>query len=242
MVQDIGDERVLMAIGGDGGYDGCVLERCGHVVEVNYDQLRSHCARWSNKLVSRFVKYRVFSWDFVQSIVDSYWHLHGAIGVLVVGMCFAFHFEDVRDLECLLEAGPCNIQVTVFIDDPLVAGAYLNTMENSCNWIWASYEKVFRVCYNCGVIGHVNIECPFSLHQAQQQKFFQPFTPVLSIQLLKVWTPRPAAHELRICLSGPFFENTTPLNKSKGFMMDFPSPSPPLLNLLFEPIPKQIVG
>ncbi|KAK2967659.1 hypothetical protein RJ640_030530 [Escallonia rubra] len=60
------------------------------------------------------------------------------------------------------------IRVRVHVADPLVAGVFLPTVPEYCNWVWASYERVFRICYHCGVIGHVNTECSLSLHSARR--------------------------------------------------------------------------
>ncbi|KAK2984019.1 hypothetical protein RJ640_003148 [Escallonia rubra] len=50
---------------------------------------------------------------------------------------------------------------------PVVAGTYVELMNNRRpGWIPFSYEKIFRVCFRCGTIGHSNYLCAKSVEEA----------------------------------------------------------------------------
>ncbi|GAA0159935.1 hypothetical protein LIER_16605 [Lithospermum erythrorhizon] len=50
------------------------------------------------------------------------------------------------------------VKVRFCLNNPLVLGTFIRTLEGNPLWIIFRYEKAFRVCY-CGRIGHTNIQC-----------------------------------------------------------------------------------
>ncbi|KAK2987276.1 hypothetical protein RJ640_001905 [Escallonia rubra] len=60
------------------------------------------------------------------------------------------------------------VQVQINPFKPLVPGAFIELLDtHQPRWIPFSYEKLFRVCFRCGVIGHSNYMCSKSLDEVR---------------------------------------------------------------------------
>ncbi|KAK2987602.1 hypothetical protein RJ640_009346 [Escallonia rubra] len=46
------------------------------------------------------------------------------------------------------------VLVRIRLDDPLIPGLFVRTNQRESHWIQARFEKVFHVCYRCGILGH----------------------------------------------------------------------------------------
>lgn len=57
-------------------------------------------------------------------------------------------------------------KVRIHTDEPLIPGAFVELLEGDFHWIPFRYERIFRVCYKCGRIGHSNNACNSSLVEA----------------------------------------------------------------------------
>ncbi|KAF7132812.1 hypothetical protein RHSIM_Rhsim09G0207700 [Rhododendron simsii] len=57
-------------------------------------------------------------------------------------------------------------KVRIHTDEPLIPGAFIELLEGDYHWIPFRYERIFRVCYKCGRIGHSNNACNSSLVEA----------------------------------------------------------------------------
>ncbi|KAF7114898.1 hypothetical protein RHSIM_RhsimUnG0069600 [Rhododendron simsii] len=57
-------------------------------------------------------------------------------------------------------------KVRIHTNEPLVPGAFIELLEGDFHWISFRYEKIFRICYKCGKIGHTNTACKSSLMEA----------------------------------------------------------------------------
>ncbi|KAG5566021.1 hypothetical protein RHGRI_001819 [Rhododendron griersonianum] len=57
-------------------------------------------------------------------------------------------------------------KVRIHSDEPLIPGAFIELLEGDFHWISFKYEKLFRICYRCGKIGHTNTACKSSLMEA----------------------------------------------------------------------------
>ncbi|KAI8551091.1 hypothetical protein RHMOL_Rhmol06G0157900 [Rhododendron molle] len=57
-------------------------------------------------------------------------------------------------------------KVRIHTDEPLIPGAFIELLEGDFHWISFRYERIFRVCYKCGRIGHSNNACNSSLVEA----------------------------------------------------------------------------
>ncbi|KAK2988598.1 hypothetical protein RJ640_026095 [Escallonia rubra] len=56
------------------------------------------------------------------------------------------------------------VLVRIKLADPLIPGLYVRTNQCESHWIQARYEKVFQVCYRCGVLGHSFATCRIPMH------------------------------------------------------------------------------
>lgn len=49
---------------------------------------------------------------------------------------------------------------------PLVLGAFLRLENGDLTWVQFGYERVFKVCFKCGCVGHTLLYCPYSFEMA----------------------------------------------------------------------------
>ncbi|KAI7995274.1 Uncharacterized protein LOK49_LG11G01480 [Camellia lanceoleosa] len=61
------------------------------------------------------------------------------------------------------------IRVWVATDQPLISGFYLQFKDGHHQWISCSYEHVYKVCQNCGRVGHTLSGCPLSFAEAKRR-------------------------------------------------------------------------
>ncbi|KAI8024394.1 Uncharacterized protein LOK49_LG03G03155 [Camellia lanceoleosa] len=61
------------------------------------------------------------------------------------------------------------IRVWVSLDRPLINGFFLKFREGQQHWISCSYERLCKVCQNCGQVGHMLTTCLISFEEAQRQ-------------------------------------------------------------------------
>ena len=54
------------------------------------------------------------------------------------------------------------VRVDLEIDKPLRRGAYITSSVGERLWLSFSYERLPRVCFICGKLGHDNKHCPMS--------------------------------------------------------------------------------
>ncbi|KAH7850683.1 hypothetical protein Vadar_001504 [Vaccinium darrowii] len=59
------------------------------------------------------------------------------------------------------------VRVNVPIHQPLIPGVFLRLEQGGLAWIQFGYERVFKLCYKCGCIGHQEYRCPSSFEQAR---------------------------------------------------------------------------
>ncbi|KAI8031014.1 hypothetical protein LOK49_LG01G03388 [Camellia lanceoleosa] len=74
------------------------------------------------------------------------------------------------DMDSLM---PCNvrflrIRVWVFLDKPLSSGFFLKLRDGHQHWVRCCYERMCKVCRNCGRIGHAIATCSLSFAEAQR--------------------------------------------------------------------------
>ncbi|XP_028120845.1 uncharacterized protein LOC114318182 [Camellia sinensis] len=60
------------------------------------------------------------------------------------------------------------IRVWVFLDKPLRSGFFLKLHDGHQHWVRCCYERVCKVCRNCGRIGHTITTCSLSFAEAQR--------------------------------------------------------------------------
>ncbi|CAL5420923.1 unnamed protein product [Camellia sinensis] len=60
------------------------------------------------------------------------------------------------------------IRVWVFLDKPLCSGFFLKLRDGHQHWVRCCYERVCKVCRNCGRIGHTITTCSLSFAEAQR--------------------------------------------------------------------------
>ncbi|KAG5549260.1 hypothetical protein RHGRI_014573 [Rhododendron griersonianum] len=77
-------------------------------------------------------------------------------------------------------------KVRIHTDEPLIPGAFIELMEGDYHWIPFRYERIFRVCYKCGRIGHSNharksslVEALDNLHQCYNVSPFSSSFPLI---------------------------------------------------------------
>ncbi|KAI8026929.1 Uncharacterized protein LOK49_LG02G02300 [Camellia lanceoleosa] len=75
------------------------------------------------------------------------------------------------DIDSLM---PCNIRflrlrVWVSLANPLISGFFLKFRNGQQHWISCRYERVCKICQNCGRIGHTITACALSFDEAQRQ-------------------------------------------------------------------------
>lgn len=58
------------------------------------------------------------------------------------------------------------VRVQIPIRRPFIPGAFLRVENGNPIWIQFGYERVFKACYNCGCVGHLNHRCPYSFTEA----------------------------------------------------------------------------
>ncbi|KAI7998068.1 Uncharacterized protein LOK49_LG10G02488 [Camellia lanceoleosa] len=61
------------------------------------------------------------------------------------------------------------LRVWVSLDKPLISGFFLKFRDGHQHWISCRYERVCKVCQNCGRIGHTITTCALSFDKAQRQ-------------------------------------------------------------------------
>ncbi|GMQ06130.1 hypothetical protein CsSME_00050837 [Camellia sinensis var. sinensis] len=61
------------------------------------------------------------------------------------------------------------LRVWVFLDKPLISGFFLKFRNGQQHWISCRYERVCKICRNCGRIGHTINACALSFEEAQRQ-------------------------------------------------------------------------
>lgn len=54
---------------------------------------------------------------------------------------------------------PCNIRflrvwVRIGLEKPLISGISFSRPHRSCLWVWCSYERIYKVCRVCGLVGY----------------------------------------------------------------------------------------
>ncbi|KAI8004367.1 Uncharacterized protein LOK49_LG08G00945 [Camellia lanceoleosa] len=88
------------------------------------------------------------------------------------GVCLGRAVGDVVkvDIDSLM---PRNIQflrlrVWVSLDKPLISGFFLKFRDSQQHWISCRYERVCKICRNCGRIGHTITTCALSFGEAQR--------------------------------------------------------------------------
>ncbi|KAI8025792.1 Uncharacterized protein LOK49_LG02G00819 [Camellia lanceoleosa] len=59
-------------------------------------------------------------------------------------------------------------RVWVFLDKPLSSEFFLKFRDGQQHWISCRYERVCKVCWNCGRIRHTITTCPLSFEEAQR--------------------------------------------------------------------------
>ncbi|KAI8573802.1 hypothetical protein RHMOL_Rhmol01G0303800 [Rhododendron molle] len=77
-------------------------------------------------------------------------------------------------------------KVRIHTDEPLIPGAFIELLEGDFHWIQFRYERIFKVCYKCGRIGHSNntcnrslVEALDSLHQRYNESPFSSTFPLI---------------------------------------------------------------
>lgn len=58
------------------------------------------------------------------------------------------------------------IRVSFPINRPLIPGAFLRMENGEPTWIQFSFERLFKVCFHCGCVGHLQHSCDISDDQA----------------------------------------------------------------------------
>ncbi|KAI8025733.1 hypothetical protein LOK49_LG02G00335 [Camellia lanceoleosa] len=128
--------------------------------------------------VRRFVSY------IVQMHVNDLWNLEGSVHVQLYGLpleCFTEEAgfslgravgEVVKvDIDSLM---PRNIwflrlKVWVSLDRPVISGFFLKFRDGQQHWISCDYERLCKVCRNCGRVCHTITTCSISFEEAQQK-------------------------------------------------------------------------
>lgn len=59
------------------------------------------------------------------------------------------------------------VRVRIPIRKPLIPGAFLILENGEPTWVQFGYEKLFKVCFNCGCVGHLKHRCPYTFSQAR---------------------------------------------------------------------------
>ncbi|KAI8560290.1 hypothetical protein RHMOL_Rhmol04G0243700 [Rhododendron molle] len=77
-------------------------------------------------------------------------------------------------------------KIRIHTDEPLIPGAFIELLEGDFHWIPFRYERLFRICYKCGRIGHSNHACNYSLvetlenlHQRYNESPFSSSFPLI---------------------------------------------------------------
>ncbi|KAI8526788.1 hypothetical protein RHMOL_Rhmol12G0023700 [Rhododendron molle] len=77
-------------------------------------------------------------------------------------------------------------KIRIHTDEPLILGAFIELLEGDFHWIPFRYERLFRICYKCGRIGHSNNACNTSLvetleslHQRYNESPFSSSFPLI---------------------------------------------------------------
>ena len=50
---------------------------------------------------------------------------------------------------------------------PLIAGFMLCLDNGDKTWIQCSYERIHKVCTNCGLIGHTRAQCTYLMEEVE---------------------------------------------------------------------------
>ena len=61
------------------------------------------------------------------------------------------------------------LRVWVSLAKPLISGFFLKFRNGQHQWISCRYERVCKICQNCGRIGHTLTACDLSFEEAQRQ-------------------------------------------------------------------------
>lgn len=59
------------------------------------------------------------------------------------------------------------VRVHIPIRRPLIPSAHLRLENGDPTWVQFGYERLFKVCFNCGCVGHLNQHCPYSFSQTE---------------------------------------------------------------------------
>lgn len=71
------------------------------------------------------------------------------------------------------------MQVRVRIDPwmPLTAGFMLRLDDGSRTWIQCRYERIHKLCVQCGLIGHTRSQCSESMEEIESAHQTTPSNP-----------------------------------------------------------------
>ncbi|KAI8027959.1 Uncharacterized protein LOK49_LG02G03555 [Camellia lanceoleosa] len=73
------------------------------------------------------------------------------------------------DINSLMPRNICFLHLRACLDRPLISEFFLKFRGGQQHWISCRYERVCKVCRNCGRVGHTITTCALSFEEAQQQ-------------------------------------------------------------------------
>ncbi|GAA0174984.1 hypothetical protein LIER_28252 [Lithospermum erythrorhizon] len=139
------------------------LDRRGWIVPANLELAAQDRERLTRTLLGVFVHVEFFSTDRLHGIPVEYFDQQTILNLArTAGEIIAvdWHADETRALQF------ARIKIRVAINAPLIAGNYLQTLENIPTWVTFKYERIFRACYHYGRVGHTILHCRYSAHGA----------------------------------------------------------------------------
>ncbi|OMO67603.1 Zinc knuckle CX2CX4HX4C [Corchorus olitorius] len=107
-------------------------------------------------VVGFLVYIRRFNTNFVQEQINDAWELTGRATVM--------GHSDIRPRNIRF------IRIRILIDpmEPLAPGCTLERDDGTTQWVTYSYERVHKLCLNCGRIGHTHPNYTWEFHQIER--------------------------------------------------------------------------
>ncbi|KAF7823846.1 DUF4283 domain-containing protein/zf-CCHC_4 domain-containing protein [Senna tora] len=170
-------------------YPKFALPRQGHLMNFNQEILNDKAMVWSKRVIAALVDWKDMPMFRLQFIINNNWLLQGKVIVKAKhNNFFILEFANTQDKQFMLENGPWTVQNSLLTLHDWQPGEViqldpLNDKEENIQEVWVTCtpERAYRVCEQCGRLGHLDRDCNWMVHktsvelQCQRNNLFAKF-------------------------------------------------------------------
>ncbi|KAF7824377.1 reverse transcriptase [Senna tora] len=141
------------------------------VFNMNQNYVNYKRSQWSRRAIAALVDWREIPDFRLQHIINSHWKLQGQVTVISqIRNFYILEFDNEQDWSFMLLNGPW------LIKNSLLMGLFYPLSDGNKIWVSAMPERTFRLCEQCGRIGHLSKDCNWGLFKTYWELHQQQMT------------------------------------------------------------------